>query len=329
MPEFPAAVHAAAVETDFSGVVTITRDTDVLAAAAYGLADQACEIPNSVTTRFGVASGAKGFTALTIMRLVELGNLTLATTARSVLVDDLPRIDDAVTIEHLLTHTSGIGDYIVDGEFDDWPFTVPPSALDSTDAYLAVLDGHAQRAAPGTTFEYCDGAFVVLAVIAERVGGGAFPELVRELVVEPAGLTGTGYLRMDELPSDTALGYLDDGRTNVDHLPVVGSGDGGIFTTAADIAALWRAVDAGEIVSAATFAEMTRPHQDAAAHSSRYGLGFWLDETRDIVILEGCDAGVSFRSRHEPATGITGTVLSNTTDGAWPVVRSLAAALDG
>jgi hypothetical protein len=55
----------------------------------------------------------------------------------------------------------------------------------------------------------------------------------------------------------------------------------------------------------------------------RYGLGFWLHPTSDAVQLEGCDAGVSFRSVHDPATRVTSTVLSNTTDGAWPVSRCL------
>ena len=55
----------------------------------------------------------------------------------------------------------------------------------------------------------------------------------------------------------------------------------------------------------------------------RYGLGFWLDTSRDIVVMEGCDAGVSFRSIHHPASGKTLTVISNTTDGAWPIAGLL------
>ena len=55
----------------------------------------------------------------------------------------------------------------------------------------------------------------------------------------------------------------------------------------------------------------------------RYGLGFWLHESRDAVMLEGYDAGVSFRTVHDPNTRVTHTVLSNTSDGAWPVTRHL------
>ena len=55
----------------------------------------------------------------------------------------------------------------------------------------------------------------------------------------------------------------------------------------------------------------------------RYGLGFWLHACTDAVLLEGCDAGVSFRTAHDPHSGVTHTVISNTTDGAWPIARYL------
>jgi hypothetical protein len=71
---------------------------------------------------------------------------------------------------------------------------------------------------------------------------------------------------------------------------------------------------------------MVRPRSDAPEHSKRYGLGFWLDATNDAVLLEGYDAGVSFRSAHDPRTRLTLTVISNTSDGAWPIVRYLQSA---
>jgi hypothetical protein len=55
----------------------------------------------------------------------------------------------------------------------------------------------------------------------------------------------------------------------------------------------------------------------------RYGLGFWLHESSDVVILEGSDAGVSFRSAHDPVRNVTHTVISNTSEGAWPIARLL------
>jgi hypothetical protein len=90
------------------------------------------------------------------------------------------------------------------------------------------------------------------------------------------------------------------------------------------VRALWQGFFAGEIVSEQWVREMTRPRSDAPEHGRRYGLGFWLHASSDTVLLEGYDAGVSFRSLHDPGTDATCTVVSNWTDGAWPVVRRLA-----
>jgi hypothetical protein len=73
--------------------------------------------------------------------------------------------------------------------------------------------------------------------------------------------------------------------------------------------------------------EMVRPRSEAPSESKRYGLGFWIHPNRPIVLLEGYDAGVSFRSVHDPAERLTHTVISNTTDGAWPLARHLSEAL--
>ncbi|HEY6836800.1 MAG TPA: serine hydrolase domain-containing protein [Gaiellaceae bacterium] len=332
MPDSTPQLDDLASETAFSGVVRIDRGGEIELARAYGLAHRAFGIPNEVDTRFGIASGAKGFTALAVVSLIEEGVLELSTTARSVLGDDLPLIDDGVTVEHLLSHRSGIGDYLdeeADRELDDYAMPVPVHELAATEDYLAVLDGHAAKFAPGERFAYCNGGFVVLALIAERASGVPFHELVEQRVCRPAGITDTEFLRSDELPARTATGYVEvngEWRTNVLHLPVRGSGDGGIYSTAADVSSLWQALFAGRIVSGDWVAEMVRPRSDAPAHSKRYGLGFWLHASADAVILEGCDAGVSFRSLHDPGAQVTLTVISNTGDGAWPIARHLEGA---
>ena len=108
------------------------------------------------------------------------------------------------------------------------------------------------------------------------------------------------------------------------HLPVRGSGDGGIYSTVADVSSFWRALFAGRIVSADWVAEMVRPRSDVPGEPRRYGLGFWLHESSDVVMLVGSDAGVSFWSAHDPERTVTATVISNTSDGAWPIARLLA-----
>ena len=296
---------------------------------AYGLAHRGYGIPNAPDTQFGLASGAKGLTALAVVSLIEDGTLDLDTTARSLLGPDLPLIGDDVTIEHLLSHTSGIGDYVDEDEgreISDYVLPVPVHELATTEQYVTVLGGYPAKFAAGERFSYCNGGFVVLALLAERASGLPFYDLVHQRVCEPAGMGDTAFLRSDELPARAAVGYLlIDGswRSNVFHLPVRGSGDGGVYSTAADISALWSAFLAGRIVSADWVGKMVRPRNDVPSESKRYGLGFWLHASTDAVILEGYDAGVSFRSTHDPHSTRTETVISNTSDGAWPVVRYL------
>jgi CubicO group peptidase (beta-lactamase class C family) len=322
-------VDAVAAETGFSGVVRVDRTGAAPVERAWGLADRAHGIANEPGTQFGIASGTKGLTALTVLSLVEDGHVELSTPVRSVLGPDLPLVGGDVTVEHLLAHRSGIGDYLdeeLQPDPDTYVMPVPVHELATTEQYLAVLDGRPAKFAAGERFAYCNGGYVVLALVAERVSGTPFAELVRERVCGPAGMADTAFLRSDELPGRAALGYVEvEGRwrTNLLHLPVRGSGDGGIYTTAADVRRLWEALFAGRIVSPAAVAELVRPRSEVPRESMRCGLGFWLHAATDVVLLEGCDAGVSFRSVHDPRSGVTHTTISNTTDGAWPVSRRL------
>jgi CubicO group peptidase (beta-lactamase class C family) len=324
-----AEVDSLAARTGFAGVVRVDRGGETVFAQAYGLACRAHGIQNGVDTRFGIASGTKGLTALAVVSLIEDGALRLDTAVRSVLGRDLPLIGRDVTVEHLLAHRSGIGDYLdeeTEQEITDYVLTVPAHELATTEQYLSVLDGFPAKFAAGERFSYCNGGYVVLALIAERVSGVPFHELVRQRVAGPAGMPDTEFLRSDELPARTATGYLPlEGvsRTNVFHLPVRGSGDGGLYSTAADFSAFWSALFGGRIVPAGWVAEMVRPRSDVPEESMRYGLGFWLHPSGPAVILIGADAGVSFRSVHDPETGSTHTVISNSSRGAWPVTALL------
>ncbi len=327
MDDLAAEIDRTATDLHFSGVVQIERGDGTTFAAAYGSADRNHGVANTVATRFGLASGAKGFTALTVAALVDEGVLSFTTTTRSLLGRDLPLIDDAVTVEHLLAHRSGIGDYLDEETgLDVEAYALPVGAheLVTTERYVAVLDGYPPKFTPGTRFAYCNSGYVLLALLAERATGTSFYELVDDRVCTPAGLRDTAFLRADECRGGTATGYLDVGtdRTNVFHLPLRGSGDGGIFSTAGDIGRLWRSLFAGEIIPPALVGTMVRPQNGVGPGSTRYGLGFWV-ERDDSVALEGMDAGVSFRSVHDRRRRLTYTVISNSTRGAWPLCRLL------
>ena len=147
---------------------------------------------------------------------------------------------------------------------------------------------------------------------------------------EPAGLGHTGFLPLNALPADAALGYVHDegDLVNTLHLPVLGNGDGGAFTTADDLHRFWLALLDGRIVSPESVEEMTRPRHDVPSEGLRHGLGFWIHRKHPALVLEGYDAGASFRSTHLVGARTTVTVLGNSSEGAWPVISVLAAAID-
>jgi CubicO group peptidase (beta-lactamase class C family) len=326
------ALAAAVAEEQFTGVVAVDVADEPGERHCYGFANRAFGVPNGPETRFALASGSKTFTALGILRLVEDGRLELSSPVRPILGADLPLIDDAVTVEQLLAHTSGIGDYL--DESDDWDASdyvlpVPVHTLATTSGFLPLLDGHPQAFPPGERFAYCNGGYVVLALVIERVSGLDFHTFLQNEVFDRAGLAATSYLRSDELPGDAAVGYLDaDGdRSNVLHLPVRGNGDGGAYSTAADLHRFWRALLAGRILGPDLLAEFVRPRNDVPDEPLWYGLGVYVDPDSGVLAMEGYDAGVSMRSLHDPAAATTASVLGNTPDGSWPIAELLLEAI--
>jgi CubicO group peptidase (beta-lactamase class C family) len=318
-------LEAEARAHDFSGVVRVQRGGETIVEFAGGFGDRANERVNKLESRFAVASGTKAFTALTIMSLVESGAFTLDTTVQSVVPGDLPHIDDAVTIDHLLTHRSGVGDYLDEaagGDVDDHVLgSLSAHTLETARDYLPLLNAHEQQSLPGEHFAYNNSAFVMLSLLIETTTG-SYHQAVRDRVFTPAGMTDAGFFRTDDLPADTALGYLHNGRSNVFHLPVIGMGDGGAFLTLDDTTAFWDAFSNGGIVSSESVAAMTS-ELSVYDDTRSYGRGFWLGPGADHVWFEGIDAGVSFQSGVFRDADLRYSVLSNTSSGAWPLVRTI------
>jgi CubicO group peptidase (beta-lactamase class C family) len=321
-------LEALADAEDFSGVAVVSRGGERTVELARGFADRANGRSNTLETRFAIASATKGLTALTVASFIESGELRSDTTLRSLLPDALPMVDPAVTIEHLLGHTSGVGDYLDEEELDDvddYVMDLPVHRLAAPMDYLPLLDGHPQRTVPGSHFAYNNGGYVMLSIAVEAASGRSFYDLVQERVLDPAGMVDTEFVRSDRLPPGAAVGYVADGRSNVLHLPVRGAGDGGAYSTAHDLEALWQSLFAGRILPIDVVDRMVEPRSDAPSERDprRYGLGFWLRPDRATVMLEGMDAGVSCRTVYDRPSGLTYAVISNTSSGAWPLVRYL------
>ena len=325
---------AAALEgIDVSGVVLAVGPDGTLAEVAQGIADRATGRPITPASRFGIASASKLFTAVALVRLFERGIAAPDTHLGDVLDADLrPRgMDPRVTLEHLLTHTSGIADYC--DEYGDEPYEevwlrANPGVMRAPRALLPLFVDLPALAAPGEVVRYCNAGFVLAGLAVEALTGGTFYEAVSASVLRLAGMTASGYPALDDVIPDVALGYLPpadddpDGawRSNLYALPARGQPDGGAFATAADLVRFLDAFGDGRLVGPAWRDEMLRPRVHDEREGTRYGLAWWIhgEGSRRWVGHPGGDPGYVARVRWYPETGLRLVVLANRSDRAGP-----------
>ena len=267
-------IDGVAAGNAFSGVVRVDRAASRVRPGLRARRPRPRDRRTRSTRGSAIASGAKGLTALAVVSLVEDGVLELATTravgARRRPAADRRRRDRRAPAGPPLRHRRLPRRGAPGDDVDRLRAAGPgPRAGRRPRSTSRCSTGTRPQFPPGERFAYCNGGYVVLALIAERASGVPFHDLVRQRVCEPAGMGDTAFLRSDELAGarrarlprrSTAL------RTNVFHLPVRGSGDGGIYSTVADISALWRRpVRRPDRARRRGSAEMVRPRSDVPA----------------------------------------------------------------
>lgn len=311
-------IEQVARETDFSGVVSIYRADSPVYEQAFGYRDIPNRVPNSPDTRFGMASGTKFFTALGIGRLIDRGLLHLETQVGELSPDYAGFIDPRATIRHVLTHTSGIYDYFdeeVEQDFDHFFVSVPWYRLETPSDYWPLFEGQAAKFQPGERFSYSNGGYVFLGLLIEKITGQRFRDFMQEQVFQAAGMTQTGFYALNNLPANTALGYLEDRQTtNIYNLPIRGGGDGGLFTTASDLRSFWRNLFSHRILSPELTAVFLQTHE-RFNEKTGYGCGLYKRLDDSLFYIVGGDAGVGFDSRYLVEQNITASILSNVTNG--------------
>jgi CubicO group peptidase (beta-lactamase class C family) len=326
-------------EHAFSGVISVRQQGRVLYERAAGYADRSNKIANTLATRFGIASGTKFFTALAIGKLIEAQKLSFDTKLKDCIALNIPRYSQEITIRHLLTHTSGIPDYYDEekiSDFDTFSLSTPWYALKGPRDYLAVLPDEAMKFAPGERFAYSNSGYILLGVVIEELTGQKYQDFVEQAIFKAIGMDRSGYFALNKLPEQTALGYVEEAngwRTNVYNLPIVGASDGGAFTTVQDIASLWEAFWGYAILPKALVEIYAQPYVKAETKRGHtyYGHGIWMydHEGRNREeFITGSDAGVSFKSSVNRGSELQITVISNTSGGAWPILRAIDSAIE-
>jgi D-alanyl-D-alanine carboxypeptidase len=262
--------HAAerARADEFAGAVLVARHGKVLLQDAWGRADRTAGVANTPATRFRIGSMNKMFTAVATLQLVEAGKLALEDPIGKHLPDyPNKQVAAKVTVRHLLTHTGGTGD-IFGPEFEEHRLR-----LREHRDYLKLYGRRGLAQEPGARFEYSNYGFVLLGALIERVSGMSYDDYVGGHVFRRAGMRSTGALPESVVVPDRAVGYLrsspgSDWVPNTDTLPWRGTAAGGGYSTVGDLLRFAQALESGKLISKATLAEATRPHQQ------QYGYGF-------------------------------------------------------
>ncbi len=317
----------------FSGVVSVTAENMVLFEKSQGFRNQGEQLPNNMNTAFGIASGTKLFTGLAVCKLIDTGKLALEDKLWDILPYDLGEIDKRVTIHHLLTHTSGIGDYLDEEAAKSYEQEqelcnkYPVYLWERLEYYLPMITPLPAKFEPGLRFGYSNAGFILLGLIVEAISKISYQQFVTDEIIHPLGLSHTGFYRMDELPGNTALGYTEDiasglMRSNIFRLPVIGGADGGLFTCAKDLDILWRALFAGCVLSESMMETFLMPHILRGKDKS-YGLGIYrYDHGNDSVFYAvGGDFGVDFFTAYFPKQKIIASALGNTELDTYPLLE--------
>lgn len=328
---------------DLSGAVLMARAGDAVFQGSYGLADRACGTPVTQRTRFGLASVTKMFTAAAVADQVASGRLGF----HDRVVDLLPpprrpsTLRGDVTVHHLLTHTSGIADYAEEDDSHPSYLTDYGALWDDRPSYrmlrpadfLPLFGDLPPYRPPGERWQYSNAAYVVLGLVLEEVTGRPYTDVVQERVFDRAGMSASGFFRLDEARPDVAVGYLPraspDGpwRTNVYRVPVIGGPDGGAFSTTGDLDRFLRALDDGTLLGAVRDTVLRR-HVSAFADgfASGYGVLHYPDGRWGHG---GGDPGVEVLVQRWPHDDVDVVVLCNGEGLAGDVRDAVVAAWRG
>jgi len=313
-------IDSFARKNNFNGTILISKDAKISYKKSFGFANFQFKVPNTVETKYKVASITKAFTSVLVLQLYEQGKIDLNKTIRTYLPDYKGEAGDKVKVVHLLTATSGI--YNMDAG------TTMESVLKNglpqyqkpytSDEMLAKFCSGALVREAGKEFDYNNADFIILGKIIEKISGKTFQENLSEKLLLPLGMKNTGMLAqqnvIDKL-ADTYF-YRDDIKALVNDLPVYTENwyaSGAMYSTADDLLKFTDALFAKKLLKQSTLDLMF------TSGLGEYGYGVWVykdykinGKLYTIVKRPGSIMGAQAMLFHILENGSTILILSNT-----------------
>lgn len=317
--ELGAFLEKAAAADTFSGAVLVAKDGQPIFRKAYGLANKSTNTPNSVETKFNIGSLSKMFTAVAVAQLAESGKLSFTDTVGKHL-QDYPNktVAEKVTIHHLLTHTSGIGDY------QNAAYLSNLDKMRTVAELLPLFVNDPLAFEPGAKWAYSNAGYVVLGLIIEKVSGQSYFDYVKEHIFRPAGMVNTDSYEKDKNVSNLAVGYMKMGpdgrpdpsaprRENTSTRPAKGSPAGGAYSTVDDLLRFSLALRNHKLLSEKYTDIVMTGKFDVGGPVGKYAYGFGdkVFNGRHIVGHNGGGLGIGANFDMFPELGYTAVIFTN------------------
>ncbi len=312
---FVDSLFAAYTGPDVPGAsVVVIRDGKVIVRRAYGIADLERRVSAAPETDYRLASVSKQFTAMAVMLLAKDGKLRYDQPVRDFL-PELPAATRAVTVRHLLNHTSGLWDY------EDLVPESRTTQLDDRDVLSLMASKDSLYFEAGSEYRYSNSGYVLLGMIVVRASGMTLPDFLRARIFEPLAMhASVAHVEGADTVPRRAYGYSPSGGAFVQTDQSVTSatlGDGGIYTNIDDMTRWDQALYATQLVDAAALRLATTPPELPRGAATRYGFGWFVDSYRGERRWRHTGETSGFRNAIQrfPGRRLTVVVLTNRSSG--------------
>ena len=307
-------VSASANDGTFMGAALVAVGDRILLNKAYGSANLEWDVANTTSTKFRIGSVTKQFTAAAILLLQERGQLDIDHPIKTYL-KNMPASYDAITVRHLLHHTSGIPHVTAFDEFANWKYL--PTKRDDL---IAKFTDRELEFTPGSKWNYSNSGYLLLTAIVEDVSGMGFQEFARKELFAPLGMDDTAIDVTSDIVRYRASGYSPSasGVVNADYVDMgIPQGAGALYSTTHDLLKWNRGLFGGKILKPETVAMMSAPAV-AAFPGSFYAMGLIDTQDKDgrLISHGGGIEGFNSFLAYDPDREISVVVLTNLNGGA-------------
>lgn len=332
---------------NYSGTCLVRKGDRSLFSYACGMAHRGFGIPNRLDTKFNTASISKIFTAAAVLLLIEDGKFGFGDAITQLIDLKGTEIPEDVTIEHLLTHTSGIADDEDEEagiKYEDLFIDKPNYSIRNTVDFLPQFAYKKPLFKAGTKADYNNCAFIPLGLAIEKYSGLDYRSFVVEEIIQPLRLENTAFCAHDTVNENTAEGYAtirDEDRNctgymkNIYMFPPIGTPDGGIYSSVEDLDKFIRCFRAEALLSSEYSELMLSPHSEHTWQDiwgnrppvnihPGYGFDFIVKGNKIVSMSkDGGFPGAKARIMIYPETDISVAILANSDCNIWEMHRQM------